>query len=63
MEQLIDEFEQAEDQDSTEIGRQFAVRRKKKNNHFDVFFVLIAITTNYDGNERDLPMYWRCKSK
>jgi len=45
---LVAEFEQSRDPDSTEIGRQFAVRDKNRNLIIYFFFFFKAITTNYD---------------
>ncbi len=53
IERLIDEFEQSREPDSTEIGRQFAVRKSyiqiSKKKPQESFFFLQAITTNNDG--------------
>jgi hypothetical protein len=45
---LVAEFEQSRDPDSTEIGRQFAVRYKNRNLIIYFFSFFKAITTNYD---------------
>jgi hypothetical protein len=45
---LVVEFEQSRDPESTEIGRQFAVRNKIRILLFIFHCFSIAITTNYD---------------